>query len=219
MSEPHRVAVFDMDGLLINTEHLYDDAIGELLDQRGHVFTRDCKLAMMGRPAPAALAILVNTYDLEETHEALIHEIEERLMARMEAGLRTLPGAETLLDFLEERKVPMSVATSSRRRFAEHALGRVGLLERFRFLVCGDEIARGKPAPDIYLESARRHAVAPTAMIVFEDSVTGTTAALASGAFTVTVPGEHSRDATFPEVPLRVDRLDDPRVLSRFLSR
>ncbi len=124
-----------------------------------------------------------------------------------------LPGVIGILDEVERLGLPASVATSSRRRFAERALAQAGLLSRFRFLICGDEIAKGKPEPDIYLESARRHAIAPEGMLVFEDSVAGATAALRAGAATIAVPGEHNEPHEYPDCRVVVRRIDDPRAV------
>ncbi|HAN98070.1 MAG TPA: HAD family phosphatase [Planctomycetaceae bacterium] len=207
-------AVFDMDGLLLNTEHLYDVVIGGLLAERGQEFDLTSKRAMMGRPAADALGYLKRRFELDESIEGLAERIEEGLFERLPTELMPLPGVIGILDEIERLGIPASVATSSRRRFAERALAEAGLAARFRFLICGDEIARGKPEPDIYLESARRHAIAPEGMLVFEDSIAGATAATRSGAATVAVPGEHNEPHEYPECRIIVRRIDDPRAVA-----
>lgn len=205
--------VFDMDGLLLNTEHLYDVVIGEMLRRRGQVFDLTSKRAMMGRPAADALSILRQTFGIDDSIDSLADQIESGLFERLPFELSTLPGVLALLDEVERLGLPMSVATSSRRSFAERALSEAGVLSRFRFLVCGAEVSRGKPAPDIYHVSAQRHQVASDQLLVFEDSVAGATAALAAGATTVAVPGEHNEPADYPGCHLVVARIDDPQVV------
>lgn len=209
----HLAVVFDMDGLLLNTEHLYDVVIGELLSTRGRTFTRDCKLAMMGRPAQVALEILKERHQLTTDWQDLAEEIEERFASILPTHLELMPGVSDLLGMIAELPLPMTVATSSRRSFAETALQQAKILDRFQFLLCGEEVRLGKPAPDIYLETARRLDLPAERLIVLEDSHTGSLAATSANAFTVAVPGEHSAHQDFSHVDLVVPQVNDSRVL------
>jgi HAD superfamily hydrolase (TIGR01509 family) len=208
-----RAFVFDMDGLLLNTEHLYDVVIGALLEAQGRTFTRECKLAMMGRPAPVALEILRQRHQLSAEWQELADEIEERFATLLPTHLELMPGVADLLDVVSDQALPMTVATSSRRSFAETALSQAKILDRFQFLLCGEEVEHGKPAPDIYLETARRLGLPPESLIVFEDSYTGSMAATSANAYTIAVPGEHSAHQDFSHADLIVSQVNDPRVL------
>ena len=103
-------------------------------------------------------------------------------------GIALKPGLIELLGWLEDAAIPRAVATSTRRSRAQAKLVRTQLCERFAALVGGDEIARGKPAPDIYLEAAARLGVAPAACVALEDSEPGIRAALAAGMMPIMVP-------------------------------
>lgn len=206
---------FDMDGLLLNTEHLYDVVINDLLSTRGQSFTRETKLAMMGRGAQPALEILKERHNLTDDWTSLAQDIESRLLQILPDQLGLMPGVPTLLDKIERCNRPMVVVTSSPRSFAVTALRRVDILERFEFLVCGEDVERGKPAPDIYLKAAERLGVPPQQILALEDSHTGSRAAVAAGFHTIAVPGEHSAAQDFAHVVFVAQRVDDPRIMAQ----
>lgn len=103
-------------------------------------------------------------------------------------GITTKPGLHEVLAFLEQRRVPLAVATSTHRNEAEFCLRAARLRERFATVVCGDEVVRGKPEPEIYLEAARRIGVDPRMCLALEDSNAGVVAASRAGMITIMVP-------------------------------
>ena len=206
---------FDMDGLLLNTEHLYDVVINDLLSTRGQSFTRETKLAMMGRGAQPALKILKERHNLTDDWTSLAQEIESRLIRILPEKLGLMPGVQILLDKIKQCDRPAVVVTSSPRSFAVTALRQVDILERFEFLVCGEDVERGKPAPDIYLKAAEKLGVPPHQILALEDSHTGSHAAVAAGFHTIAVPGEHSADQDFSHVVFVAQRVDDPRIMAQ----
>jgi HAD superfamily hydrolase (TIGR01509 family) len=206
---------FDMDGLLLNTEHLYDVVINDLLSTRGQSFTRETKLAMMGRGAQPALKILKERHNLTEDWTSLAQEIESRLIRILPDKLGLMPGVQILLDKIKQCDRPAVVVTSSPRSFAVTALRQVDILKRFEFLVCGEDVERGKPAPDIYLKAAEKLGVPPHQILALEDSHTGSRAAVAAGFHTIAVPGEHSADQDFSHVVFVAQRIDDPRIMAQ----
>ena len=206
---------FDMDGLLLNTEHLYDVVINDLLSTRGQSFTRETKLAMMGRGAQPALKILKERHNLTDDWTSLAQEIESRLIRILPDKLGLMPGVQILLDKIKQCDRPAVVVTSSPRSFAVTALRQVDILERFEFLVCGEDVERGKPAPDIYLRAAEKLGLPPHQILALEDSHTGSRAAVAAGFHTIAVPGEHSADQDFSHVVFVAQRIDDPRIVAQ----
>jgi HAD superfamily hydrolase (TIGR01509 family) len=110
-------------------------------------------------------------------------------------GISLKPGLDDILDLLEEHGIATAVATSTRRERARAKLDHVGLLHRFAALVGGDEVTRGKPAPDIFIAAAKRLGVAPRDCIVLEDSEPGIIAAVAAGMTPVMVPDLHPPSA------------------------
>lgn len=210
---------FDLDGLLVNTEDLYQHVGGELLRRRGRTFEPDLLDAMMGRPQKVSLAIMIEWHGLADTVETLAAETHEIFRDVLDTQLRTMPGAVDLLDLLEARGIPRGVATSSGPAFAHDVLARVGLLERFAFVLTSADVTQGKPHPEIYETAARRLAVEPGRMLVLEDSQAGCRAAVAAGAIAVAVPGGHSRRHDFSGARFVAETLADPRIRELLAER
>lgn len=214
MTDGSRISgvAFDLDGLLVNTEELYQHVGGELLRRRGHTFEPDLLDAMMGRPQHVSLNIMIEWHGLADTVETLAAETHEIFRSLLDTQLETMPGAIDLLDLLDSRGIPRGVATSSGPAFAHDVLARVGLSERFAFVLTSADVTQGKPHPEIYETAARRLAVEPGAMLVLEDSQAGCRAAVAAGAIAVAVPGGHSRRHDFSGARFVADTLADPRI-------
>jgi HAD superfamily hydrolase (TIGR01509 family) len=205
-------AVFDLDGLLFNTEELYQQVGSELLRRRGHEFGDQLLHAMMGRPARVALQMMIDYHALEDTVETLTEETADIFPAILDERLAFMPGVPELLAALESVGVPKAVATSSGRRFTRDVLGRFDLEPRFQFLLTAEDVVEGKPHPEIYLKAAARFGVEPAKIVVFEDSQNGCRAAVAAGAAAVAVPGGHSRSHDFSGAALVADTLADRRI-------
>ena len=211
-----KAVAFDMDGLMFNTEDLYDEVGEILLGRRGQSFARELKLAMMGLPGPQAFEIMKQRCGLNETIDQLQAECDEIFSEMLPARIQTMPGLESLLALLEERKIPKCVATSSHRQFATRALGAFNLQPRFEFVLTADDVTNGKPHPEVYLSAASRFSVDPKSMLVLEDSFTGSTAATAAGAYTIAVPTKHSLEMDFSHVDHVASGLDDEVIFGLF---
>ena len=203
---------FDLDGLLVNTEELYQHVGTELLRRRGHSFEPELLDAMMGRPQQVSLKIMIEWHGLTDTIEMLATETGEIFVSLLDTQLRTMPGAIELLDLLDARGIARGVATSSGPDFAHDVLGRMGIRDRFAFVLTSADVTHGKPHPEIYQTAAQRLAVDPGAMLVLEDSQAGCKAAVAAGAVAVAVPGGHSRRHDFTGAVFVAETLADPRI-------
>ena len=204
--------VFDLDGLLVNTEELYPRVGNELLRRREKRMTDELLHRMMGRPGRIALQMMIDEHQLAATVDQLSQETAEMFPAILDTHLALMPGVEKLLDALERAELPKAVATSSGLKFTQDVLGRMGLTARFSFLLTAEDVVEGKPSPEIYLTAARRLGAAPQSLAIFEDSHNGCRAAIASGARAVAVPGAHSRHHDFTGARLVADTLADPRI-------
>jgi HAD superfamily hydrolase (TIGR01509 family) len=209
---PIQAVVFDLDGLMFNTEALYAEVAQELLGRRGKPVTTELLDQMMGRPGSVALQILIDHHGLETTVDQLQQETNEIFPAILDRALKPMPGLLPLLDLLEHARLPKAIATSSRRQFARDILGRCNLADRFQFVLTCEDVLRGKPDPEIYLRAAQRLEVPPGRMLVLEDSQNGCRAAVEAGTFAVAVPGEHSRRHDFSGARFVARSLDDPRI-------
>jgi len=214
MTASSRIAAvaFDLDGLLVNTEELYQHVGTELLRRRGKTFEPDLLDAMMGRPQQVSLSIMIEWHGLADTIETLAAETHAIFQSLLDTELRTMPGAVALLDLLDARGIARGVATSSGPDFAHDVLGRMRIRDRFAFVLTSADVTHGKPHPEIYQTAARRLAVDPGAMLVLEDSQAGCKAAVAAGAVAVAVPGGHSRRHDFSGARFIADSLADPRI-------
>ncbi len=207
-----RAVVFDMDGLIFNTEQIYSLAGTELMRRRGLDFPDGLKNAMMGLPPRAAFEQMIRWHTLGESWEQLSAESDEVFLGLLPGRLAPMPGVIELLDALEAAGLPKAIATSSRRRLTEACLRPFDLARRFCFVLTSEDVVRGKPDPEIYQTAARRLGVAPRQTAVLEDSENGCRAAAAAGAVAIAVPGPHSRTHDFGPATLVVESLADPRL-------
>ncbi len=214
MSYPQRpdAVVFDMDGLMVNTEDLYDEVGETILRRRGREFTNELKRITMGLTADVSLQVMIDFHDLDATVRQLKQESDEIFDKILADRLAPMAGLPELLDALEAVPIPKSIATGSDRSFTKTVLGYFGYEPRFQFVLTSDDVVQGKPHPEIYLTAAERFGLEPARMLVFEDSENGCRAAMAAGAFTVAVPTSHSKHHDFNGVGLVADSLADTRI-------
>jgi beta-phosphoglucomutase-like phosphatase (HAD superfamily) len=210
---------FDLDGLMFDTEALFFRVSAEVLAARGKTFTSEIMNAMIGRRAIEAASSLKTLAGLDEPVEDLLEEVRQRFYAVMDTAVNPTPGLFVLLDHIRQRMLPIAVATSSRRSFADRLLIGHGLRERFAFVLAAEDVTCGKPDPEIYQLAAQRFGVAAGSVLVLEDSPAGVAAAKAAGAFTVAVPHEHSPSGALEAADLIVSRLDDPELIRLIDSR
>lgn len=209
--------VFDLDGLMFDTEALFYRVSCEMLEARGSRFTREMMAAMIGRRAVEAGHVLRTMSGLEESADVLLSDVRTRFMAVVDTDVSTSPGLLALPDHLKSRAIPAAVATSSRREYADRLLDGHAIRDRFAFVLASEDVQNGKPDPEIYLKAAGRFGLEPRSMLVLEDSAAGVEAARAAGAFVVGVPHEHSTAEVLRRADLIVPRLDDPALLARLV--
>ncbi|MFM8571944.1 MAG: HAD family hydrolase [Pirellula sp.] len=207
-----KAVAMDMDGLLLNTEDLYEEVTKQLLSKRGRTFKDEVRRRMIGLPAPKAYEVLIQSELLEETWEELHEETEGIFEGILETQLKSLPGVEQTLQAIEQKGIPKCVATSSTKAFAAKALSLVGVLERLDFVVTAEEVTRGKPHPDIYIEAAKRMGVPVSQMLVLEDSENGTKAGVTAGAYVISVPNRHTAQGNFDGARWIAESLLDPYI-------
>lgn len=204
--------VFDMDGLMFNTEEVYWDVASTLLARRGLVFTEELNAAIMGRPPQPCFETIIRWHNLPERWEDLAAESEALFLEMVENRLEPMPGLFPLLEALEQAGIPKAVCTSSRRRVLEKLLGAFELEPRFSFTLTAEDVVRGKPDPEIYLKAAERFGIPPARMMVLEDSPAGCAAGDAAGAFVVAVPNVNSKGMDFCCADVILPSLADERL-------
>jgi len=209
---PSRAVVFDMDGLMFNTEEVYWDVGTELLRRRGYEFTKELSDAMMGRPPRPAFEVMIDWHALKDTWEELSAESEGIYIDVLDNHLAPMPGLLDLLDALEAAGIPKAIGTSSQPKLVDATLSPFEMHSRFQFILTARDITYGKPHPEIYQKAARLFGLLPREMVVLEDSQTGCRAAAAAGAVVVAVPGKHSAGHDFGVATLVAESLADPRL-------
>jgi HAD superfamily hydrolase (TIGR01509 family) len=178
---PLHAIVFDLDGVLVDSEPLSRQAWAEIMAEYGHQMDDATYGRLIGLRSDESAQIVIEAYTLPLTAAELLERKGRAFEAIWRHGLPAMPGVEELFATIERRAIPWAVATSSPRRYAWHILAYLGLAERCRAVAGGDEVARGKPAPDLYLLAARRLGIAPQRCLALEDSVPGGRAARAAG--------------------------------------
>jgi HAD superfamily hydrolase (TIGR01509 family) len=184
-----RAIILDMDGLLLDSERVALAIGREVCEHLGAPWSEEVALGMIGLNSKDGYRLMVEAFGPDFPVEAHQAEFGRRYEAAIAAGRIPLKsGVLTLFDQLEALGLPFAVATSTRRSRALPKLAGAGLLARLAGLVGGDEVARGKPAPDIYLAAARLLQADPAHCLVLEDSNTGVRGGLATGARVAMVP-------------------------------
>jgi len=209
-----RAVVFDMDGLMLNTEDIFELAGQRLMERRGLNMTDEIRQSMLGRRAVEAFTAMKLITGLTDRIEDLMYETKELFESIAENSLETMPGLHDVLELIESLNLPRAVATSSPRAYMTPLLERFDLLHRFHFTLTAEDVTHGKPHPEIYQMAAGRLNVHPGEMLVLEDSETGTRAAHAAGAYIVSVPNRHTAVGDFSMSRMKIDSLLDERLLS-----
>ncbi|MGI9430424.1 MAG: HAD family hydrolase [Bythopirellula sp.] len=207
-----QAVVFDLDGLMFNTEYLYQQVGSEVLRRRGKEFTGDLIDQMMGRQSHKALELMIDWHQLSETPEQLAEESMEIMYRMLPDHLAPMPGLLRLLSSLETASMPKAIATGSSRAFVTRVLSQSGLAARFSSVLTAEDVTHGKPAPDVYLQAAANFGFAPGQVMVLEDSQIGCQAAVAAQTYAVAVPSGQSEQHNFAGVSLIVDSLQDEQI-------
>ena len=187
---PIDAVVFDLDGLLVDSEQVWDEARRDLVRDTGGTWREEATRDMMGMSAPEWSRYVHDRLEVPLSPEEINEEVVRRLQERYRTELPLLPGAREAVQRLAERW-PLGLASSSNRPVIDAVLDSMGVSDLFQATVSSEEVGRGKPAPDVYLEAARRLSVDPTRTAAVEDSENGIRSAHAAGMRVVTIPNAH----------------------------
>ncbi len=186
--------LFDMDGLLLDSERAFTDCLAQAARARGFELSEALWLAMVGGSDAHSRALLVAQIGQVES-DAVQDAARTRYDALVDSGIDHRPGVVPLLDWLRSRGIPRAVATSTRNPLARRKLDAAGLLPYFDAVCTSSDVAQPKPAPDVYLLAAQRLRVTPAQCLVLEDSSVGVRAALAAGMTPLQIPDLVAPDA------------------------
>ena len=204
--------VFDLDGLIVNSEDVYERVDMEVLRRRGQAFEPALREKMMGRTAAQSVQIMIDHHALMESVESLDAERTVLFDELIIESVASMPGFLPLLAALDAANIPAAIATSGTRTYATKVLDRLAISDRFCFVLTAEDIRHGKPAPDVYLLAAKRLNLRPEQVFVLEDSGNGCAAGVAAGAFTVAVPNRHTAGHDFTGARFIAETLADRRI-------
>ena len=188
MSSGLQAVLFDMDGLLVDTEHCWGVAEREVMAWLGHpAWSDEDTAALVGGPLSRVARIMVERSGSDRPPDLVEQRLVDTMARLLESGAEHRPGAPELLDDLAAHGVPCALVSSSPRSLVDAVLHDVGG-EHFRTTIAGDEVPRTKPYPDPYLVACARLGVQPARTVVLEDSPVGVAAAEAAGCLVVAVP-------------------------------
>jgi HAD superfamily hydrolase (TIGR01509 family) len=194
--------IFDMDGVLIDSEQVWDDVRERLAHDRGGRWHEGAQRAMMGMSSPEWSRYMHDEVGLSESPEEINREVVDQMLVRYADGPPWLPGAIDAVRRIAA-EWPLAIASSSNRELIDVVIEAGGLTSLFRATVSSEEVPRGKPAPDVYLEAARRLGVAPGNCAAIEDSHNGIRSAKAAGMRCIAIP-----NTLFPPGPEAVSEAD-----------
>ena len=207
----YRAIIFDMDGVLVDSEPLFLGAINRLLEQEdvplvsekeneefliGTTIGETWRYLKANRALPLSASIYTSRYD-EIVRQVMMEELAPQ------------PGVRALLEICSQRGLPKAVASSSLHQWVDLKLEAIGLVGAFDLVLGGDDVTRGKPEPDIYLKAAAGLGLPPEQCIAIEDSPIGIAAAVGSGAYTIAVRTEYTRNLDVSQAHTILETLED----------
>jgi HAD superfamily hydrolase (TIGR01509 family) len=182
--------VFDLDGVLLDSEQIWDEVREQYVRERGGRYDSEVQRAMMGMSSPEWSRFLHQEAGVADTPEEIGAEVVRRMLSRYREELPLVPGARDAVERLGARW-PLGLASSSNRPLIDAALELSGMASFFRATVSSEEVRRGKPAPDVYVEAARRLDVRAESCAAIEDSHSGIRSARAAGMHVLAIPNPH----------------------------
>ena len=180
-------AIFDMDGLLFDTERLYQETWKEIAAEMGKSLTSEQGLDFTGK-AGVQLRTAVEKHYQVDNGQGIVEECAQRVHRKLEKGMPEKPGIHEILAYFRDGGVKLAVASSSMKEVIVNNIRAAGIEEYFDVVLSGFEVSCGKPAPDVFLCAAERLKLDPKECYVFEDSFSGVEAGFAAGCTTIMIP-------------------------------
>jgi HAD superfamily hydrolase (TIGR01509 family) len=208
-----KAILFDLDGLLVDSEPHSLASWEAILEERGVKLDQSTIDSILGQRIDATARTLIDKYHLPDTAQALADAKTEYQITHLAGNVKPMPGLFELLDEIERLGLKQAIASSGIRRYVEAVLRVNGLLDRFSFVITGDQVAHGKPAPDVFLAAARALNVEPSDCLVLEDAPNGVQAAKAAGMTCIAVPDHSVARLDLSQADKVVTSLHDVRTL------
>lgn len=204
-----KAVIFDMDGLMIDSERIYWDVGRRMARSFGKEVSDKTLGNMMGRKPIESMEVYAADLGISVSPAELRDRRDEEVLKALQSGVTPMPGLMTALDELLRGNYRLAIATSAIRRFVDVVLAQLGIASRFELLQTSDDVVDGKPNPEIYLRAISKLGVTADVCAVLEDSSNGALAGKRAGAYTIAVPSEYTHWQDFNFVDYLAKNLDD----------
>jgi beta-phosphoglucomutase-like phosphatase (HAD superfamily) len=213
-----RAVVFDLDGVLLDSEPLWDEARREVVAEHHGRWRDEATATMQGMSSREWSRYMCDELGAALACDQIVDQVVEKLLQRYRGGLPLVPGAKEVVVRIG-RHWPLGLASSANREVIDEVLAVAGWQEAFRITVSSEEVAKGKPAPDVYLEAASQLRQQPRACAAIEDSANGVRAAVEAGLHAIVVPNREFQpsDRVLSGAAVVIDSLADltPELVAR----
>jgi HAD superfamily hydrolase (TIGR01509 family) len=203
--------IFDMDGVLVDSEPLHHEAVNQILADEGASIDEEFYKQYIGTTLEFTWTDLKRQCSLRRPYSYYARRYDEVILEIYRLRSMPTPGARELLDALVDRPVKLALASSSHRSWVDTCLEALSFTPYFQVSVTGDEVTKGKPDPEIYLATVDKLGLAPGQCLVIEDAPHGVLAAKSAGVLAVAVDTEYTRDLEIPDADLRLHDLLEVR--------
>jgi mannitol-1-/sugar-/sorbitol-6-/2-deoxyglucose-6-phosphatase len=200
MTFPYEAVIFDMDGTLVDSEVVWEAAEHEMFKELGVNYTNDVRDQVIGMRLDAFFQKLKDIFNLTHSVDALCDDLTQRVLKLLPTQTVAKPGAIEMIKYVSDLGVPYAIASSSPMAIIEAVVLSQQWQDVIRHLYTADDVAHGKPWPDVYLHAAKTLGVDPTRCVAIEDSVNGAKAAVAAGMTCYAVPDYHTKRERFADI-------------------
>ena len=205
-----KAIIFDMDGTLVDSEVIWDIAETEMFADMELEYTADVREQVIGLRLDEFFEKLIAIYNLDRTVDDLQAELIERMLKKIPGMVEAKSGAEAIIEWVSQQNIPYCIASSSPMSIIDATVKAQGWAELITNLYTADSVAKGKPAPDVYLYAAKQLGVQPEDCLALEDSPNGARSAIAAGMTCYVVPDGHSVPEKFARITPHIFKsLDD----------
>lgn len=203
-----KAIIFDMDGLMIDSERLYRQAQQDIARQFDKIMTEEMRMKMMGRKPIESLKLFVKELAIPMDPAELLEKRNDVMREKLKNDLVPMPGLTHIIDKFYG-KLKLAICTGAQEEFLDIVVDQLDIRGKFVVLQNSDDIENGKPHPEIYLKTCQRLGLQPGECIVLEDSLNGVAAGKKAGCYVIAVPTEYTRDENFETADFIADSLFD----------
>lgn len=207
-----KAVIFDMDGVLIDSEPLWEETETILLQKKGIKYSPDYRDKILGLNQNDSAKLLIKTFNLSTTTNEIIREREEILLKLYETKLNLIEGVNELLEIVKRHNLKIGLASSSPMKVINYVLEKFSLFNYFKSIVSGECTTNGKPHPDIYIEAANQIGENSSDCVAIEDSINGVISAKKSGMYCIAIPDKRLDVKKYKSADLIFDKFSDIKI-------